>query len=415
MPIEFWILAAVAVAAAVGGIAGIWLGRRQSSTAMARPAPQPEPMPAHDGVSERVVSGSPDLAVQLVPADQLGIGLLRVDADGTIRAANKLATDLVSMPSHKPVGRSLLEAFVDHGVEALAVRARREGQATGEHVQSGEPPRTLSLHAWLASDGDVWIALTDVSELRRLRRIRTEFVDNLSHELRTPLTTMRLLTESLSLEAEQTDLPPRVRESISKIDVETGHLVQMVNELLDLAKIEQGEAPIRQDSVSLARVVHETTGRLTTYAQRQGVDLAEDIGTSGDESLVVGDENRLSQALTNIVHNAVKFSPSGAGVLVHLAREDDEVIVSVEDDGPGIARADHDRIFERFYKVDRARARGRGGTGLGLAIARHIVERHGGRLWVESDEGAGSMFFIGLPAARSTAVRSINELETDTR
>ena len=116
----------------------------------------------------------------------------------------------------------------------------------------------MSLHVWQADDGGVWFALTDVSELTRLRRIRTEFVGNLSHELRTPLSTVRLLTESLMLEAERTELPPRVRESIGKIDVETGHLVQMVNELLDLAKIEQGDAPMRHDDVDMTRVVEES-------------------------------------------------------------------------------------------------------------------------------------------------------------
>src|SRR5262249_26558114 len=144
-------------------------------------------------------------------------------------------------------------------------------------------------HVWQADDGGVWIALTDVSELNRLRRIRTEFVGNLSHELRTPLSTVRLLTESLTLEAERADLPPRVRDSISKIDVETGHLVQMVNELLDLAKIEQGEAPMRHDDVDMVWVAEETIARLRTYADRQDVHLRLEVEPGG-EAMVEGDD-----------------------------------------------------------------------------------------------------------------------------
>ena len=264
---------------------------------------------------------------------------------------------------------------------------------------TGEPQRILSVNAWRAEGGGEWIALVDVSELRRLRRIRTEFVDNLSHELRTPLSTVRLLTESLSIEAERNDLPPRVRESIAKIDVETGHLVQMVNELLDLAKIEQGDTPLRHDEVDMALVVEEAIGRLNVYAERQSVTLRRQLDGTSDDTTVVGDEDRLAQLLANLVHNAIKFSPQGGEVVVHVRGDAENVLVEVEDHGPGIPRADRNRIFERFYKVDRARSRGSGGTGLGLSIARNIVGRHHGHIWVQSEEGEGSSFFVSLPRA----------------
>jgi len=344
-------------------------------------------------------ASSTDLKDQVEPADQLGIGLVRVDARGTVESANRSAQDMLGWRPRGLVGKSLLEAFLDHGVEELAARARRDGHATGEYVLTGEPQRTLSVNAWRADDGAEWIALVDVSELRRLRRIRTEFVDNLSHELRTPLSTVRLLTESLSIEAERTDLPPRVRDSIAKIDVETGHLVQMVNELLDLARIEQGDTPLRHDEVDMARVVEEQIGRLNVYAERQGVRLRRQLDGTSDDTMVVGDEDRLAQLLANLVHNAIKFSPQGDEVVVHVRGDAENVLVEVEDHGPGIPRADRNRIFERFYKVDRARSRGSGGTGLGLSIARNIVGRHHGHIWVQSEEGAGSSFFVSLPRA----------------
>lgn len=397
MPQEVWLAAAAALVALIVGVyVGVSLGRRSiiqprsqavldEANAVASDFSGTEPATTVEGLDE-----------QLDPADQLGIGLVRVSPDRRVQSANRSAAALLGWRPGGLVGKSLLEAFLDHEVEGLADAARRNGHASGEYVLSGEPPRTLSLHVWQAADGGSSFALTDVSELNRLRRIRSEFVGNLSHELRTPLSTVRLLTESLMLEAEKTELPPRVKESIGKIDVETGHLVQMVNELLDLAKIEQGDAPMRQDDVDMTRVVNESVARLKVYAERQSVGLRVAVD-QGDTSLVVGDEDRLGQLMANLIHNAIKFSPAGKEVVVHVRDDRENVLVEVEDHGPGIPAADRNRIFERFYKVDRARSRGRGGTGLGLAIARHIVDRHRGHIWVQSEEGRGSTFFVSLP------------------
>jgi two-component system phosphate regulon sensor histidine kinase PhoR len=397
VPSEFW-LAAAAVGVA-GLILGIWLGRRSIIQARSRAvlleATQPVVAAAPAPHSATSIA---ELETQLQPADELGIGLVQIGRDGTVQSANRSAEDLLGWRPRGLVGKTMLEAFLDHGVEELAARAKSDGRASTEYVLSGEPPKTISVHAWHADNGGVWLALTDVSELNRLRRIRTEFVGNLAHELRTPLSTVRLLIESLGIEAERTELPPRVRESIGKIDVETGHLVQMVNELLDLAKIEQGEAPMRHDDVDVAHVADEAIGRLRTYADRQNVALRTDVARE-DSVVVVGDEDRLGQLLANLIQNAIKFSPGGSEVVVHVRGEREQVLVEVEDHGPGIPREDRNRIFERFYKVDRARSRGRGGTGLGLAIARHIVDRHRGHIWVQSEEGRGSSFFVSLPKA----------------
>jgi two-component system phosphate regulon sensor histidine kinase PhoR len=170
----------------------------------------------------------------------------------------------------------------------------------------------------------------------------------------------------------------------------------MVNELLDLSRIESGGAIVHLDDVDLARLARASTERLRLFAERQGVTL----GVEAVDNLppVRGDEARLGQVLVNLLHNAVKFSPDGGDVTVRVRREGGEVVVSVADQGIGIPRAALARVFERFYKVDRARVRG-GGTGLGLAIARHVVAQHGGRIWVESEEGRGSVFSFALPVA----------------
>jgi two-component system phosphate regulon sensor histidine kinase PhoR len=205
---------------------------------------------------------------------------------------------------------------------------------------------------------------------------------------------VRLLTETLARDLEDAVVSDRVRDRVAKIDIETGHLVQMVNELLDLSRIEGG-AQLYVDVVDCGDVIRGSVDRLRLFADRQSVQLVTVV--PADLPLVNGDAERLGQVLVNLLHNAVKFSPAGGTVTVRASGVDGEVDVAVEDQGPGIARSDQPRIFERFYKVDRARSRGTGGTGLGLAIARHVVEGHGGRIWVESEPGAGATFHIRLP------------------
>jgi two-component system phosphate regulon sensor histidine kinase PhoR len=189
-----------------------------------------------------------------------------------------------------------------------------------------------------------------------------------------------------------------MRDRIDKIEVETGHLAQMVSELLDLSRIESGSALGPLEVLDVGRVATGSTERLRLFADRQGVTLRVDVA----EPLppVRGDAARLGQVMVNLLHNAVKFSPDGGEVSVSVRPADAGVVVAIADHGVGIPRAAQPRIFERFYKVDRARVRGEtGGTGLGLSIARHIVEQHGGRIWVESAEGIGSTFSFSLPVA----------------
>ena len=326
-------------------------------------------------------------------ADLAGIGVARIDPSLTVVAANEAAHRLVARRPGAMVGRSVLEAFTDHRVDGLVRAALESGTAAGEIVVHAGEGTTLLVRVRRTAAGDAWLVLEDVSELRRLQRIRTEFVDNLSHELRTPLTTVRLLAEMLAADA--AGLPPRVADRITKIEVEAGHLSQMVDELLDLSRIESGTGALVVEELDIVRLAAATVERIRLFAERQGVTISvEAVGTIAP---VRGDAERLGQALLNLVHNAVKFSAPGSPVVVRVAPTESRVVVAVEDHGPGIPRRDLPRVFERFYKVDRARTRGAGGTGLGLAIARHIVEAHGGRIWVESEEGVGSTFSFAIP------------------
>lgn len=326
--------------------------------------------------------------------DVLPVGVLHLGPARRVDRANARAHALLEVAPGRLLGRSVMETFVDARVDALVAGVPDGGSATGEvRVGSGEP-RTAVVRVHRPPDGGTWIVLEDVTELRRLQQIRAEFIDNLSHELRTPLSTVSLLAETLARDAETADVPPRMRDRIAKVEVETGHLVQMVNELLDLARIEGGTQLQLADDVDLALLAASSVERLRLFAERQGVELSV---RAQPVPAVRGDEERLGQVFVNLVHNAVKFSPDGGEVVVEVREAGGEVVASVADHGIGISKVDRARIFERFYKADRARVRG-GGTGLGLAIARHVVERHGGRIWVESEEGRGSTFSFAIPA-----------------
>lgn len=337
----------------------------------------------------------------------LEVGVIRLDTALRIVEANARAHALLAHDAGDLRGRSLMEAFMDPSVEALAAKATRAttGAARAEIRSAGADGPVLVVHAQAAPGGGAWLVLEDVSELRRLQRIRTEFIDNLSHELRTPLTTVSLLAETLQREAEGVGdaIPAKMRERIAKIEVETGHLVQMVNELLDLSRIEGGGTLQMVDGVDMSRLAADSAERLRLFGERQGVTFR--IETPPGLPPIRGDAARLGQVVVNLVHNAVKFSPDGGEITIRTSVDDGHVVTSVEDHGIGIPRAARDRVFERFYKVDRARLRAEagGGTGLGLAISRHVVEQHGGRIWVDSEDGAGSTFSFALPVTERPA------------
>ena len=315
----------------------------------------------------------------------LTAGVVRLRDDLTVEFANGAAHVMLERRPGSMAGRSALEAFVDARIEGIARTAMDFGAANGELTVRSRSGATITVRARRSPVSGVWLVLEDVSELRRLQRIRAEFIDNLSHELRTPLTTISLLAETAGRDAESAS--PRLRDRIAKIEVETGHLIQMVNELLDLSRIESGTVQLLLDDVDLVRLARTTAERLRMFAERQGLRI--DLDLPDHVSPVRGDEDRLGQVLVNLLHNAVKFSPDGGRIVVGVREDPREIRVWVRDPGIGVPRVDLARIFERFYKVDRARVRGRGGTGLGLSIARHVIESHGGRIWAESEEGSG--------------------------
>jgi two-component system phosphate regulon sensor histidine kinase PhoR len=338
--------------------------------------------------------GTAERGIELL--DLVATGIVEVDGELVVGSANVAAHLFADRAPGTMVGLSVIEAFVDRRVEEVVRSAVTGGWATGEIELRPPDGPSVIVRARRAGAG-AWVLIDDVSELRRLQRIRTEFVGNLSHELRTPLTTVSLLAEALSMEADADPdrIPARMRDRIEKIRIETEHLAQIVSELLELSRIESGGPIAMTDEVDMAKLARATADRLHLFAERQSVRLS--VEAPSDLPRPFGDEDRLGQVLVNLVHNAIKFSPDGGAVRIAIRRVADEIVTSVEDHGIGIAPADQPRVFERFFKADRARVRGGGGTGLGLAIARHIVAAHGGRIWLTSTEGAGSVVTFALP------------------
>ncbi len=247
------------------------------------------------------------------------------------------------------------------------------------------------------------VIIEDLTEARRLERMQRDFLANISHELRTPLTSVRLLTETLE---DVIDInPDRAQEFVEKIETEVRYLSELVAELLDLSQLESGQTTMTIEPIEAERLVREVMARMLPLAQRYRVNLGTDIQQG--KTLVAADAKQIMRVLVNLVHNAIKFTPSGGRITIGTRLMPDQPLQRffVQDTGVGIKTEELPRVFERFHKTDRARSKpgyvgsGGGGTGLGLAIARHVVEAHGGRIHAESIIGQGSTFAFTLPVA----------------
>lgn len=336
--------------------------------------------------------------------------VLRVLPDLTIRAASPACKEILARDVDDLLGRPLIEATVDHRLEELAREALNGSISRGEislrDLRPGHSDEMRHVQVTAAPDGDdgAWILLRDLTEIVRLRQIRTEFVDNLSHELRTPLSTIRLLAESIATAGDRGDASG-AKERAAQIEVEVLHLVQMADEMLDLATLEAGGVALRSTPVDLLELARDVSTRFAPVATRHGGDIL--VEESGIGPWVVpGDRDRLRQVLANLVHNGVKYSRPEGRVTIRLSRAaaadpNPYVEIQVSDEGIGIERRHLSRIFERFYTVERianaAPSVGGAGTGLGLAIARHAILRHGGSIEVDSTVGVGTTFTIRLP------------------
>jgi len=240
----------------------------------------------------------------------------------------------------------------------------------------------------------VVVSIDDVTRLRHLETVRRDFVANVSHELRTPITSVNLLVETL--ERIGSDDPVASRHFLQRIEVETASMTRLVEELLELSKLESGRLALNLEVVDVQLIVDSVLSRLEPSAREKGLSMVRDVVTELPKARA--DPNRLEQVLLNLVHNAIKFTPAEGSITVRAWRQGRGIQLEVADTGVGMDASDASRVFERFYKVDKGRSRSQG-TGLGLAIARHLVELHGSRLQVVSEPGRGSRFAFALPIA----------------
>lgn len=322
--------------------------------------------------------------------DQITDGVLIADATGLIQFANPAAGRLFQFGN--PLNHSIAEVVRNHQL----VEAWRRGQQTRQ-IQS-ESVEVPTRHQYLQlivipdqhTSGSLLLA-QDLTRLRRLETVRRDFVSNLSHELRTPLASLKALAETLQEGALED--PPAAQRFVDQIQTEVDALTQMVNELLELSKIESGRFSLERSPVAATDLLHSVAQRMQVQAERANITVR--VECEEDLPRVQVDSQRLEQVLINLIHNAIKFTRPGGEVLLCAESGPGEVRFSVRDTGVGIPADEVSRIFERFYRVDKSRT-GRG-TGLGLSIAKHIVEAHKGRIWAESTEGQGSTFYFTIP------------------
>jgi two-component system phosphate regulon sensor histidine kinase PhoR len=323
--------------------------------------------------------------------------IVAVDAGGRIAFANDAARRLLS-----PRGQELLGTPFAYWVpDARLVEALRASSEERRSLSvSVERPNRQYLQAVTTPivGGGEWASLAvfhDLSEVRRTEEVRRDFIANVSHELRTPLAALKSVIETLEGGAKND--PASAADFLARADSEVDRLVRLVEELLELSRLESGEAPLSRVPLDIARLVRDTVARLLPQAERAGVSLTVEVKEGPPP--VSADAEMLERVVVNLVSNAIKFTPPGGAVRVWAAPEDGSVRVSVSDTGVGILPEDLPRIFERFFKADRSR--GGGGAGLGLAIARHAVEAHGGAISATSTPGEGSTFTFTIPAETS--------------
>jgi two-component system, OmpR family, phosphate regulon sensor histidine kinase PhoR len=322
--------------------------------------------------------------------DQITDGVLIADAHGLIQFANPAAGRLFQFSN--PVGHSIVEVVRNHQLVEAWRRCQQTGQMQSESVEI--PTRHQFLQLVVISDQHTsgsLLLVQDLTRLRRLETVRRDFISNLSHELRTPLASLRALAETLQDGA--LDDPPAARRFVDQIQIEVDALTQMVNELLELSRIESGRFALDRSPVAAYDLLASASERMQLQAERAHLSLR--VECAPDLPNVQIDEQRLEQVLVNLIHNSVKFTRPGGEIVLFAEPEHESVRFAVRDTGVGIPEDDISRIFERFYRVDKSRAGS--GTGLGLSIAKHIVEAHGGKIWVESREGQGSTFYFTIP------------------
>ena len=329
-------------------------------------------------------------------------GVIATDRRGRIVIMNTAALDILNLKSEKVIGIPLLSILpLDEKVtfrELLETQQERlihleeDGEDSIVQCEFSVIQRESGFISGLVC------VLTDVTEQQKIDRERRNFVSNVSHELRTPLTSIKSYTEALVDGAwENKEIAPGF---LKVIETETDRMMRMITDLLNLSRMDQNRLGLEKEFINMNELVVHIVNRFEMVLQSEpyrekNYRILTDI--TQRDLWVELDQDKITQVLDNIINNAIKYSPDGGRIIVRLMETHTDIIASVSDEGLGIARKDIPHLFDRFYRVDKARSRAMGGSGLGLAIAQEVVQLHGGKIWVNSIENKGSTFFVSLP------------------
>ena len=321
-------------------------------------------------------------------------GVIMTDEEGNVSIINTSAIKIFSLNHDITIGNSLAETLRNHKINELWEKCIHSKQLEMTHFETSPQKSFIQCIATPLEPempGNILFIFQDLTRIRQLEIVRRDFVSNVSHELRTPLTSLKLITETLQAGALQD--PAAAKMFINRMDGEVDNLTQMVEELLELSRIESGRVPLEKQWVKPCELMKNNCERMLLQAERTGLVLSYQC----DEDLpkIFIDPLRLGRVLVNLIHNAIKFTPPGGHIDASAYQENNNIIFFVKDTGVGIPQKDLERIFERFYKADPSRSNH--GTGLGLSISKHIVESHGGKIWAESIPALGSKILFNIP------------------
>lgn len=412
------------VIALIAALIYIWWLRRPAPAALA----STEPPAAQPTATELDTNLNPLFDAAMTAID---LGLVILDEQLMIRYTNAQADELLSASGTSLLNQGLISVLRDYQLDALALEVLNDAETREMLVQAYPHRRALRVRiSRFTSQDQVGLVLIirDVTQLNMLERSRRDMVANVSHELRTPLASVKLLVETL-----QTQPPQAIAQRmLSQMAQEVDAVTQLVDELYELSQIESGRIVLQFQETPLTSILERSIERMSPQTQRKALRVETHIPS--DLPPVLIDRDRVGQVLVNLLHNASKYIAEGGQIMLGARLVDSSITASlpailgqhrplsdlqhgsiplpinhpagewmlvwISDSGIGIPSQDLPRIFERFYKVDRARSRDAGGTGLGLAIAKHLIEGHGGRIWATSREGSGSTFFFTLPIDR---------------
>jgi two-component system phosphate regulon sensor histidine kinase PhoR len=337
---------------------------------------------------------SEDRAKLMSILDNMVDGVILTDIEGNIVLTNKAVQKLFRIRDENAKTKPLIEVIREHELNDILKSCLETGQEQIIQFDSGISNKYLRVIAILIDQerqGGALVLVQDLTELKGLQTMRRELVGNLSHEFRTPLAGIKAMVETLQGGAinDQT----ATSDFLDRIETEVDRLTQMVAELTELSRIETGKGELKLEQVNINLLIEEVITQLKPQVERQNLSLNKKL--TSDLPFIQADKERIRHVIVNLIHNAIKFNRTGGSIITTTEILEDSVLVEISDTGIGIPGKDLPRIFERFYKTDKSRA-GQG-SGMGLAIAKHIVEAHGGNIWARSEEGKSSTFSFSLP------------------